>query len=57
MFTKEVIRDAIWSCDGNKSAILDEYSLEFFKKNWDLLKKELTNFMKDFHMYGTLTKA
>lgn len=43
MFIEVDIRDAIWSCDGSKSASLDGYSTKFF--------------MGDFHGYALLTKV
>lgn len=56
-FSKEEIRVAVWSCDDNKSAGSGGFSLEFFKNNWELLKKDILSFMADFYRYALLTKA
>ncbi|XP_058767209.1 uncharacterized protein LOC131640851 [Vicia villosa] len=55
--SEEEVKDAIWSCDGNKSPGRDGYSLEFFKRFWFLLKDDLLKLCNDFHSKGTLVKA
>ncbi|XP_058750847.1 uncharacterized protein LOC131623866 [Vicia villosa] len=56
-FSEEEIKEAVWSCDGNKSAGPDGYSTEFFKQNWELLKGDVFKLVEDFHNKARLTKA
>ncbi|XP_058752696.1 uncharacterized protein LOC131625878 [Vicia villosa] len=56
-FSEEEIKDAIWSCDGNKSLGPDGFSLEFFKRFWFLLKDDLMKLCNDFYLKGTLVNA
>ncbi|XP_058775212.1 uncharacterized protein LOC131649467 [Vicia villosa] len=56
-FSEEEIKDAIWSCDGNKSPGPDGFSLEFFKRFWLILKDDLMKLCNDFYLKGTLVKA
>ncbi|XP_058763485.1 uncharacterized protein LOC131636918 [Vicia villosa] len=51
-FSREEVKDAIWSCDGNKSLGPDGYSLEFFKIFWLLLNDDLMKLCNDFHLKG-----
>lgn len=39
------IREAVWSCDGNKSPGLDGFNFDFFKKGWEFLKEEACGFV------------
>lgn len=48
-FSKEEIKEAVWNCDGNKSADPDGFSFEFIKKCWDTIKEDISCFVKDFH--------
>lgn len=54
---EEEVRDAMWSCDSNKSAGSDGFTIEFYNQNWDLLKKDVLSFLSDFHNSATLTKV
>ncbi|XP_058761431.1 uncharacterized protein LOC131634822 [Vicia villosa] len=56
-FSEKEIKEAIWSCDGNKSPGPDGFSLEFFKRFWFLLKEDLMKLCNDFFSKGTLVKA
>ncbi|XP_058773250.1 uncharacterized protein LOC131647368 [Vicia villosa] len=56
-FSEEEIKEAVWSCDGNKSPDPDGFTLEFFKRNWEVLKEDVFLFVKDFYEKAKLTKA
>ncbi|XP_058762559.1 uncharacterized protein LOC131635939 [Vicia villosa] len=56
-FSEVEIKEAVWSCDGDKSPSPDGYSLEFFKLNWEILKEDVFKCVRDFHEKGKLTKA
>lgn len=47
-FKEEEIKVAIWSCDGEKSDGLDGPTLDFFKKNWEVVTKDLFHFVWAF---------
>lgn len=42
------------SCDGNKAPGPDGFNILFFQKCWKVVKKEVIQFMQDFHRYGKL---
>ncbi|XP_058755694.1 uncharacterized protein LOC131628904 [Vicia villosa] len=56
-FLMEEIREAIWSCDLEKTPGLDRYSMEFFKCGWNFLKKDIMEFIEEFHTKDTFLKA
>ncbi|XP_057811305.1 uncharacterized protein LOC131025528 [Salvia miltiorrhiza] len=49
-FSESEIKEAIWSCDGDKSPGPDGFNLKFWKASWDIIKKDflkvLANRMK-----------
>ncbi|XP_058775701.1 uncharacterized protein LOC131649975 [Vicia villosa] len=56
-FFEEEIKNAIWSCDGRKSPGPDDFSLDFFKRFWFLIKEDLMKLCNDFYSKVTLVKA
>src|SRR4051812_21950787 len=56
-FSKEEVKDSIWSCDGNKSLRPDGFSMEFFRRFWFLLKDDLMKLCNDLYSKGLLVKA
>ncbi|XP_058725811.1 uncharacterized protein LOC131597115 [Vicia villosa] len=56
-FSEMEVKEAIWSCDGNKSAGLDGYSLEFYKRFWVVIREDVLRLCNDFHDKGTLVKS
>lgn len=56
-FSEEEMKDAVWSCDGNRSVGLDGYSFEFFKQNWEDIKVDVVIFVEDFHEKVKHTKV
>ncbi|KAK3206947.1 hypothetical protein Dsin_020993 [Dipteronia sinensis] len=40
---------ALRECNGNKAPGLDGFNLNFIKRNWDSIKEDFLNFLKDFH--------
>ncbi|XP_058755190.1 uncharacterized protein LOC131628373 [Vicia villosa] len=55
-FTEEEVKEAVWSCDGNKSPGPDGFSLEFFKVCWNVIKDDVLLFVRDFHEKDILSK-
>ncbi|XP_057793264.1 uncharacterized protein LOC131009878 [Salvia miltiorrhiza] len=49
-FSESEIKEAIWSCDGDKSPGPDGFNLKFWKASWEIIKKDflkvLANRMK-----------
>ncbi|XP_057809109.1 uncharacterized protein LOC131023581 [Salvia miltiorrhiza] len=49
-FSESEIKEAIWSCDGDKSPGPDGFNLKFWKTSWEIIKKDflkvLANRMK-----------
>jgi hypothetical protein len=56
-FTVDEIKEAVWSCDGNKSPGPDGFNLNFFKSCWNVLEKDIVDFMNEFHTNSKLPKA
>ncbi|XP_068503978.1 uncharacterized protein [Phaseolus vulgaris] len=44
-FSEEEIRDAVWLCDGTKSAGPDGFNMNFIKESWEALKDEVVQAM------------
>lgn len=44
-FSPEEIKDAIWSCDGDKCPGPDGFNFQFYKKFWNILKDEVCAFI------------
>ncbi|PNX75860.1 cysteine-rich receptor-like protein kinase, partial [Trifolium pratense] len=56
-FDEAEVKDTIWSCDGNKSPGPDGFNLNFFKVCWHIVKKDVMNFLGEFHEKAVLPKA
>ncbi|KAL8508515.1 hypothetical protein ACS0TY_018949 [Phlomoides rotata] len=52
-FSEEEIKDAIWSCDSNRSPGPDRFTFSFIKDQWEVLKEEIMNMMHEFHQNGS----
>ncbi|XP_058766469.1 uncharacterized protein LOC131640079 [Vicia villosa] len=57
LFMEKEVKEAVWSCDENKSSGPNGISLDFFKKNWGVVKEDVMRFVGDFHSKAILTKA
>ncbi|XP_058768559.1 uncharacterized protein LOC131642300 [Vicia villosa] len=56
-FTELEIKEAIWSCDVNKSAGPDGYSLDFFKRFWSVIRVDVLKMCNYFYLKGSLVKS
>ncbi|MCI08316.1 LINE-1 reverse transcriptase like, partial [Trifolium medium] len=56
-FTEEEVREAIWSCDGNKSPGPDGFNFNFLKACWDIVKNDFLSFFNEFHSNAFLPKG
>ena len=53
-FSMEEMKEAVWSCDGNKVPGPDGFKLNFIKKFSDLLKFDILNCLESFSVSGIL---
>lgn len=56
-FSLEEIKDAVWSCEGNKSLGPDGFNFSFFKSCWEVVEGDIVNFMNEFHGNVVLPRA
>lgn len=56
-FSIDEVRDAVWSCQGDKSPGLDGYNFTFFKKFWSSLSYEVCLLVEEFHSSSSLPKG
>lgn len=55
-FSVEEIKEAIWSCGGNKSPGLDHFKFDFFRSCWEVIGGEVEGLVQ-FFGHGKLPKA
>lgn len=55
--TADEIKEAVWSCEGSKAPGPDGYTFTFIKKHWELLKKDIFSYVKEFEQKGRLTRG
>jgi hypothetical protein len=56
-FDEAEVKEAIWSCDGNKSPGPNSYNINFFKSCWLIVKKDAVDFLCEFYENAILPKA
>nr|KYP61675.1 Transposon TX1 uncharacterized [Cajanus cajan] len=56
-FSETEIKEAVWSCDGNKCPGPDGFNLRFIKEFWDTLKEDFVGFFDEFFVNGKLVKG
>lgn len=56
-FTEDEIWQAVWDCEGTKSAGPDGFSLEFYRVCWDTVKEDLMQVFVDFHANGRIARG
>lgn len=49
-FSEEEVWAAVKDCDGNKALGPDGFNLTCIQKNWKVMKNDILQFMKEFHM-------
>lgn len=56
-FSMERVKEAVWSCESNKSLGPDDFNVSFIKACWNTIKEEVLELMVKFHSNGKLPKA
>ncbi|XP_019465331.1 PREDICTED: uncharacterized protein LOC109363522 [Lupinus angustifolius] len=56
-FKEDEIKEAVWSCEGEKSPGPDGYNFTFIKKIWDCVKNDVFAMVDDFFISGNLAKG
>lgn len=56
-FSVSEIKDAIWSCNGSKSAWPNDFSFEFLQNCWEFIKGDIVTFVNDIHARAKLIKG
>lgn len=56
-FTDEEIKHAVWDCEGSKVSGLDGYSFSFLRIHWEILKTEVTAFLREFERNAHFAKG
>ncbi|KAK5834954.1 hypothetical protein PVK06_010634 [Gossypium arboreum] len=56
-FSREEIREAVWSCDESKSPGSDGFNMCFFRRCWETVKEDLFRMMSDFYRTGKLESS
>ncbi|GJZ50067.1 hypothetical protein Tco_0604257 [Tanacetum coccineum] len=56
-FTNKEIKDAVWSCGGEKASGPDGFTFKFIKRFWDTMGNDFIEMVKRFEVDGTIPKG
>lgn len=56
-FSEGKVKQAIWSCEGDKSPGPDGFNFSFFKDYWEIVKSDVMRFLMEFHRNGKLVRG
>jgi len=56
-FTDPELKDAVWSCGGDKCPGPDGFNFNFIKEFWGVLKPDFRRFVDEFHANGSFPKG
>ncbi|GKA49914.1 putative RNA-directed DNA polymerase, partial [Tanacetum coccineum] len=56
-FTNKEIKDAVWSCGGEKASGPDGFTFKFIKRFWDTMGNDFVEMVKRFEVDGTIPKG
>ncbi|XP_028236709.1 uncharacterized protein LOC114416026 [Glycine soja] len=51
------IKEAVWSCDGDKCPGPDGFNFKFIKEFWEMLKTDFRRFVDEFHVHGSFPRG
>ncbi|KAK3199589.1 hypothetical protein Dsin_023004 [Dipteronia sinensis] len=55
-FSTEEVRSALCNCNGNKAPGPDGLNLHFIKSNWEVIREDFMEFLKEFHRDRSIVK-
>ncbi|GKV31438.1 hypothetical protein SLEP1_g40124 [Rubroshorea leprosula] len=56
-FTEEEVKIAVWNCDSTKAPRPNGFTFGFIKNEWEVIKADIMEFLKDFHSNRKLVKG
>jgi len=56
-FSDHEIKEAVWSCGGDKCPGPDGFNFNFIKEFWGVLKPEFRRFVDEFHVNGSFPRG
>ena len=56
-FSHQEIKDAVWSCGGEKALGPDGFSFKLLKKHWDIFSEGIMAYVKEFESMGVIPKG
>ena len=51
------IKEAVWSCDGDKCPGPDGFNFKFIKEFWEMMKTDFRKFVDEFHVHGSFPRG
>ena len=56
-FSDQELKEAVWSCGGDKCPGPDGFNFNFIKEFWGVLKPEFRRFVDEFHVNGSFPRG
>ena len=56
-FSVQEIKEAVWSCGGDKCPGPDGFNFNFIKEFWEVLKPEFRRFVDEFYAHGSFPRG
>ena len=56
-FSDLEIKEAVWSCDGDKCPGPDGFNFKFIKEFWEMMKTDFRKFVDEFHVHGSFPRG
>ena len=56
-FSNLEIKEAVWSCDGDKCPEPDGFNFKFIKEFWEKMKTDFRRFVDEFHVHGSFPRG
>ena len=56
-FTEEEVFSALLDLNGDKALGPNDFTVAFWQFSWDIVKKDVMDFFKDFHQHGRFVKS
>lgn len=51
------VKGTVWECGDSNSLGLDGYNFKFIKAFWNILKKDIMRFLKEYHDHGVFPRG